>query len=205
MALVYEPIDFTQLARVKPYLKITDTVDDLLLAQLITDWSLKAQRLMNRGVLQVERVETFTVERAASAISLPAYGPGSVIPADGVKHDVDRDFTDPEDVVDATDYSFNPNNGILKFDFQLTPGNQVLQVTWTGGLATDTTDLVAKYPDLAGAIDEQVSHIHQHKGKLGVQAVGMQDQSANLGEAPARWLKSARAELMRYRRFSLAT
>ena len=205
MSLLYEPIDFTNLARVKRYLNITDTNDDLMFTQLICDWSMAAQRFMGRAVKQVEREEDFSVQRAASVIRLPAFGSGSVIPADGIKHDLDRDFTDPEDVVDPTDYAFNERTGLIKFDFQLTPGNQVLRVKWTGGLAPDTATLFLDYPDLAGAVDQQISHIFQHKEKLGVQAAGMQDQSTTLGEAPGRWLRSVKEILARYRAFSLAS
>lgn len=188
-----------ELLTVKP----SDTTQDALIDILIGRWSRAAERVLNRHVKTEARVEVYNTGAMQRVWSLPAYGdPNSAVTQ--LVHDLDRDWTDTGDIVDADDWTYDPVTGLLYLDVLLAAGPRTLQVTYTAGMADTTANFIDRYEDAAHAVEMQVAHIFNRKDELGLQSLSMQGQNVSMADEPARWLKASKEALRRLRRLSLA-
>lgn len=164
-------MDLTTAARVRALLEgggISQASLDTLITQAITEVSALVERLLDRQVLVAAVVETLDVEPLAGRFRLRAF---PVTAWTDARHDVARAFGS-DTVLPATAYAREDERGWLVLDqYELTPGPQVLRLSYTGGMAASTAAFISAYPDIAGAVDRQVASLVQRRHSLTAQAV----------------------------------
>ena len=131
-----------------------------LLNQLIEEVSLFVEGYLDRQCQTATKTETFDVEESQRIIRLTAWPVTSIT---SVSNDRTRAFTN---YASSSDYAYD-TRGLLKFDYSLTPGPQVLRVIYVGGMASTTAAFVAAYPDIAGAVAMQVAYAFMRRTDLG--------------------------------------
>jgi len=150
-------IDVTTAARVKQAIggeMPTDTSFDTQIGEMIAAASKAFEMHMARKITLATYAEIFTVEPGQMVFWLLGYPITSIT---DVRYDWDRAFPDST-IIDAADYTTDPTTGKLAVDrFALTPGHQLLKVTYLGGMAPDTNTFVSDYADLAEAADMQIA------------------------------------------------
>lgn len=197
-------MDLTTLARVKMHIevggdKLVDDSVDSLLSALITQYSADAEAILDREVLAAEQTEYFTIAARQRVFALQAW-PVSVVTS--IYHDTSREWTSGE--IDSDNYYLELAEGLLTIDGTLLcPGAGVLRVIYTGGMATDTAALIAAYPDIAGALDAQVTAHYQRRKQLGAVAMSAGQGSVS-HDGPLKWLPTVLAALRRHRRITFA-
>lgn len=198
-------MDLTTRARIRAawavsgeVLASTATINDFF-DQLITDWSTRAEKILNRQVATATYTEYLDVEPGQRVFSLRAYPVSSIV---SVTSDANREFTGA--TIAATEFSCQTGTGMLRIDsYSLDTGPGALKVILVGGMApSSAASFAAVYPDIASAIDMQVQYHFERKASLGKTAVSVGgDNVSYLG--PLDWLPQARAVLMSHRRISL--
>ena len=177
----------TTAARVKALLELTTSPHDALLGQLITMVSLAAETRLKRTVLESAQVKQFSIDYGQRTIWLPAY-PVLAAPAATFKNDYMRGFGAGIAVIPVADYWLDLKTGKVTFDKHgMVWGDGVLQASWTGGMAPDTTNFIARFPQIAGAIEIQVADMFKRRDFLGVNAISS-DGGGSVSAAPVRWL-----------------
>lgn len=159
--------DFTTVERVKALVSPTVAVGDLdtLIQTLITDVSAQFVRFLGLHATKIERTELYEVRKFAKSLSLDAK------PLDATATVVVKYGSDAQAVSLVTRTSdeyvvVKPSGWVrLLFSTPYQPG--YVEVKYTGGLGTSTADLIAGWPDLAGAADRQVLYLLQRRGALG--------------------------------------
>ena len=191
-------MDLTTLARVRTLLKDTSTQNDTLIDQLIDAVSPQLERIMNRHALEVARTEQYDVAPGQRVFMLRGF-PVLASPAAVVKNSLSRDFTAAR-AIDAPSYYLALARGVLTIDLVgLEPGPGTLQVAYTGGLATTTTNLVTAFPDISVACELQVAYLIQRKDELGLASFSA--EGGSIAQAmPTKILDAARELLQPYRR-----
>lgn len=104
--------------------------------------------------------------------------------------------------LDSGTYDYEPNRGRLIIDTVLPPGPMALRVSYTGGFATDTDDLLANYREIASAAERQVAYMYRRKldpGKASVTIAG-QDQ---VFQEPVMLLAGVKEALSPWRRLTV--
>jgi hypothetical protein len=163
-------MNLTTRARVKASLGgITSTDYDALIDSIIADVSARFERYMRRQVLHRTLTEDVPVSRYSTVYSLDSYPVDSIA---SVKY-----ASRPSDLATATalstdDYAIeDANTGLVRFfietgyrDFRR-PGT--FRIEYTGGMATDTADFVATYPEIARAADIQCAYEYMRKNTPG--------------------------------------
>jgi len=192
-------IDLTTVARVKLGLAIdaTDVTHDVWLGTTITAVSGRIERFIDRAIEIVSRTQEFDVHNITQeTIWLRTY-PNIVIT--DIRNDADWEFT-AASVIDATDYRVDEDNGQIHFrDIDLEIGPKAVQITYTAGLAVDTAQVIADYPDLALAADTQVAATFRRRSSP-------QGQSSSAGgdsithEGPLQLIPEVRQTLLPLRR-----
>lgn len=196
-------MDLTTVARVKLAFEKALTVNDTALAQLVTEVSASAERVMNRAAQTTARTVYHDSDGAPATLSLEGYGdPSSVVSS--VSHDTDRAWGSGT-AIDAGDYTFDPTTGLLYLDISKPAGRRTFKVVYSGGMAADTTAFIARYPEIAQAIEQQVVHLWQQRGHLGVQNVSFEGGSIGMAADGSRWLTYVLDVLKRHKRFAYAT
>ena len=80
----------------------------------------------------------------------------------------------------------------------LTATDKQLKVTYTGGLGTNTADVVANYSDLALACEMQCRALLRDRDVLGATSVSVAGSAVSFNE-PGGWLAEVKRLLDRYR------
>jgi hypothetical protein len=140
--------DLTTVARIKVLdSAYSNGAKDTLLGQVITSVSARVERYLDRHILSTSRTEKFNLTSFGCIFEVKGY-PVSAVTA------VDNDGTSItlSDVI----YDDNSVGRISINDNVLTAGFGRLSITYTGGMATDTSDFISNYPDIAHEIDMQV-------------------------------------------------
>lgn len=193
-------MDLTTLARVKAWGGFTTTQHDALMSSLITAVSAEAEKFLNRHVEQLARTEQFDVKRGIQHIFLPGF-PVLAAPALQVRNNQSRDFTGAAIAV-TNNYFLDLRRGIIKFDrYELVTGPGVVQVIYTGGMATSVAAFIAAYPNLANAVDMQISFMVRRRDSFGTVSFNAEGGSISL-EAPLEWINPARTALNDERRLA---
>lgn len=170
------------------------------IAAVLATVSGAVERYLDRYALRTSRTEYFDVFPDMRLVRLRAY---PVTALTSVHYDGDQAFGSGT-AMDSDDY-YNPTldeTGVLRFKWPFAfDYPKSLKVVYTGGMATDTDSFVEAYPDIAGAVDTQVSHEWQRRNALGVSSVNYPDgSSASLSFD--RWIPSVKQVLDFYRRVS---
>jgi len=197
-------MDLTTLARVKLAIEKSLTTDDSALSQLISEVSAAAEREMNRAAETKARTEFFdTLTNLVWVQSVPLLGYGdSACVITKVSYDVSWVWPTTS-VVDATSYYLDLKTGLLYFRRGFSAGPRALKVEYTGGMEGTAADFVAAYPDIAQAVEQQVVHLWQTRGHLGLQSVNFEGGAISSGQESARWLDYPKRILKFYRRAGL--
>lgn len=191
-------MDVTELDRVRNLLGVQtdETQVNTALLRLIETYSNLAERYCNRHFLQTSRTEKFRIVPGQERIHVKGVPISSVTE---IKNDSSRDFG-ASSVVDADNYSAeDPDDiGVIYFDVPLSWGPAALQITYTGGLAADTTTLIANYPELSRAVEMQIAFVYSERHNYGLQTLTTGDQTWTLNP-PGKWIRESQEILNEFR------
>lgn len=189
-------IDCTTLARVKSFLEIVnDTQYDTFIDAAIDAVSKQFELYLGRGIAKIDRVEYFDVAPGQVAFQVYAWPIASI---SEIKNDSLHEFGSGT-IVDSSLYTAYGNDGTVFADrLYLADGPISLKISYNGGLAVDTTALIAAFPDIAGAADMQVAFID--KRRRSVEAVNAGAGGTNVTFSEFELLPDVKARLDRYRR-----
>jgi len=205
-------MDYTTRARVKTLLGIAnaDVSQDSLIDQLITSVSERFDAEMRRHSLQTSRVEVYPIKLSRRLVTLKG-APVNGAVTFTIKLNDTTDFTTATTLVRNDDYVLEDTAGVVRLVSQGTPftaGSMArpilpyyIQITYTGGLATTTANLIASYADLAQACDLQVAYLHRRRTTPGGN-VTMGDSSTQFTK-DYQFLDEVRYTLNRYKRIAL--
>jgi hypothetical protein len=205
-------MDYTTRARVKTLLGIAsaDVSQDSLIDLLITSVSERFDAEMRRHSLQTSRVEVYPIKLSRRLVTLKG-APVNGAVTFTIKLNDTTDFTTATTLVRNDDYVLEDTAGVVRLVSQGTPftaGSMArpilpyyIQVTYTGGLATTTANLIASYADLAQACDLQVAYLHRRRTTPGGN-VTMGDSSTQFTK-DYQFLEEVRYTLNRYKRIAL--
>ena len=130
-------IDLTTLTKLKAHLGVTGTDDDTLLKTLIDQASELVEQHCGREFAKKSRTE-YHDGKGLSSLILKVRPIESIT---SIHDDLDRDF-ETADLVDADDYTFYPDSGIVTYEegkFQ--DGNRNVQVIYVAGYEDVPSDL----------------------------------------------------------------
>lgn len=159
--------DFTTLARVKALVQPTgdDGSQDALIEDMIATVSAQFVRFLGLHALRVERTETYEIRRFYNVVTLDGK-PVDSTAAFTLKYGSDLSASSFV-TWQAAEYAVHKAAGWVRL-FSKTPYSPgYVRVTYTGGLGTDTDNLIASFPELAGACERQVLYLLQRKSTLG--------------------------------------
>lgn len=173
-------MDLTTTARVKTLGSITSSDQDALLGVLVTAVSARIERYLGRHAEETSRTEYYDVEPGQHVFFLRGYPIASVT---SVKNDEDWDFANTDEIT-STEFTIigSDHTGRLVIDDAVTPiaGKNALQVVYTGGMGTDTSDFISNFPDVALAADQQTLHEYQRRKQLGIVSSSIGQHSASV-------------------------
>lgn len=184
VAAVYS-MNLTTLARVKASLGgLSSTQHDTTLTNIIESVSSRFERFMRRQVLERSLTETVPLAQFSTTYSLDTYPVTAITSIKYVSHPSDSATAT---ALDATSYVLeDPSSGLVRFLFDATrrsnrlPG--YLVIAYTGGMAEDTADFVATYPDIAHAAELQAAYEFQRRNAPGGNATGSTSSTAYTGD-----------------------
>ena len=156
-------VELTTIDRVKANMKNWVDDDQPYTDQLIKDVSAEIEIYLDRQVnLETGKVEIFDVLFGLFLYNLEAY---PVTTITSVKADTGRTFA-ASSAIDADNYTVKKDTGVLLIDkVVLTPGFQSLEVTYTGGIATDAEGVVKALPALSSACSKEVIARFRSRGE----------------------------------------
>lgn len=180
-------MDFTTLARVKEALGITGASSDAVLSQIITSVSNEMERLMDRHAQSSARTEIYQMRATKRLVLLRGY-PVNTAATFTVKVSTTADFSSATALTANEEYVLDPVKGEIRFLINYDPirdpdsGRPIapiyVEVSYTGGMATDYNNLLALYPELAQAADMQAVHTFKRRATPGQTATDMGESSA---------------------------
>lgn len=199
----WHSMDMTTIARVKALMggNIT-SASDANLTEIVEDVSSRFERYMRRQVLKQTNTETYPLRRYGSVLSLKATPVTSITSLKYTTHP--SDFPDTT-AMDAGLYVLeNEESGLVRFVGQMpfssarVPG--YIQAIYVGGMADDTADFIASWPDIARAADQQCAEEFRRRNTPGgnVQSDGGTTQYNGQLDL----LEGVRRTLDGYRRFA---
>lgn len=143
-------ISLTTPQAVKNYLNITDENSDTAIADLIARISKEIEVYCNRNFKKETRIDYFSGDGQMS-IRLKNY---PIIEITSIHDDYDRAYGS-DTLIDAGDYTFEPEEGIVYFEAPLTKGIRNVKVTYVAGYETIPQDLeLAAILDVVAAFSE---------------------------------------------------
>lgn len=188
-------MDLTTIARVKKILaggrsQSMSNEQDVFLGQLITAISALVEADLDRYVEQKERIEYHDVRFPGQEVfNLRAY-PIDTGETFEVKYDWFRGFGATITALTINDdFALDDLAGVMTIDdYSLGRARaRALRVTYTGGMATNTTNFITAFPDLANAVDLQVAFLYQRRNQLGLTGTSQEGGSVSF-QAPIKWL-----------------
>ncbi len=145
---------------VKDRLKKTDTDDDADIDMIIGSVSDAMTRDMDRFIESARRTVEIDVRPYTRRVHLRGYPVTSV---EEVRNDSSRDFP-ADSTIDPERYYVSLRNGQITFDYEIRPGYGALRVTYTGGMASSTTGLIANgFADIVEAATAQSVHLYKRR------------------------------------------
>ena len=154
-------MDATTLARVKALLDISGSSQDAVLTTMISAVSARIENFLDRPLAQTSRTEEYNIKPRQRKLFLRAYPVTTVA---SIKIAPDWNYG-AATAVATDDYRLTSDNGLIHFNFypvtsylgdNYEAAPDAVQITYTGGLATNTTNLISDYPNIAFAADMQV-------------------------------------------------
>jgi len=163
-------MDLTTLTRVKATLGgLSSGAYDSQLAQIITDVSGRFERYMRRQVLRQTNTKTIPLAQLSVVTTLEASPVSSITSIKYAGHPSDFAGTT---AMDAQNYVLeDADAGLVRFLVEMPLADRrrpgYLELVYVGGMADDTADFVATYPDIARAADIQCAYEFQRQRSPG--------------------------------------
>ncbi len=165
------------------------------LQDLITQYSATVQLELNRKTEQTERTELYDHAAGQRYTYLYAY-PVLADPVVEVRTSLDGTFTDDP----VSDISIDYLEGRIWWRGALPPaGMGTVQVKYAGGMAPNTDAFISAYPDIALAIDQQITYFYQRKDSLGSTSVSIEGGSIAFQSA-VEWIPALKAMIDKHKR-----
>lgn len=197
-------INLTTPARVLKVLGQDNSSSDqsALIAQTIAEVSADLEVAMFRLTEATQRTVVLSVKPRQTKFTLPAF---PITAVSSIKNDPARGFGASITNLAATASNFTFSSGeessILEIYAGLSPGRNVLQITYTGGMGADADAIVAAYPDVAAAATAEVVNRIQRSKSMSVAAV---DSGADTTSySPFDWLPLTKRLIGRRKRWSV--
>lgn len=188
-----------EIASVKVRLDITDTDSDALLTTIVNGVSAAIESYLDRKLFAEERTEYHTVADPTGPILLRSY-PITAIAS--VKNDTSWDWGNAT-ALDATDYDFDSESGLLHIQGRLARGPRSVQVVYTAGLATSAADVESNYPNLSVACAMQSAEEFLRKEAQGDVSFNLSDGGGTMNRSALEMLPSVVQRLAPFRRVLL--
>lgn len=203
-------MDATTKERIKDLLEITSTTHDTVLDRLIAVVSQRIEDFIGRPLEATARTEEYSLKPRQNVIFLRAYPLTAQSDVSTVKIAFDWDYS-AATAVTSTDYHVDLDTGMLHLNYypstnylgnNLATAPNAAQIVYTGGFATTaggTTDIIANYPSIAYACEEQVIAMWRRRDEPTVSQTKINDYSSTV-EGPLRLLPDVVETLIPYRR-----
>ena len=192
-------MDLTTVARVKVFAEIGTTRYDEQLKRLVESISASVESELYRTTQQASRVEFINTETRLRRYTLRAWPVQSVASitydTEGVHGPSAEVLSDPDDYQLVEGGLF----GEIHLAFRPIEYPNTLRVTYTGGMAANTKDFMAAFPDLSQAVVEQVVFQHQSRNRLGLESASTGGSSVTV-DATTGFLPSLMRTVQRHRR-----
>lgn len=154
----------TTLDRCKRRAAIRGQEDDTLILEVLDEVCADVETYVGRHVQRMGRTETYRLRAFENVIKLVGY------PVDSISEVKYHDRTDEWADVTATDaelYTLDSDTGTLRLRNETPYHPGYARVTYTGGLVaasgddadTVTAAFIAAYPNIAGAVDQQIVEV----------------------------------------------
>lgn len=192
-------IDLTTTARVKAVLDLTVATKDVLIADMIKSASQAIEEFMARLTKEEARTEQYDVEPGQQKIFLRTF-PIKATPAATFKNDTAREFGVGIIAFAADTFYLDLRRGTVEFDrIRLIHGPGTLQVTYTGGMGTDTANFITRFPEIAKACDFQVATQFKRREQLGLSGFSAEGGSVSF-EPAGDLIPAVKKAVRKYRR-----
>jgi len=169
------------------------------IGKLVTLYSYQAEEYLRRTVTAATYTEHFNVRSGQAVFQLKAY-PISAVSA--VYSDSSRSF-DSSSLISSDDYTYDPDTGTLFIDkVSLPTGPRSLKIVYVGGMATNTTAFIVRFPEVSEAIDMQIAYHWNRRSNLGENSVSLPDASRTF-TGQINWLAMSRLVLDKHRRMDV--
>lgn len=160
--------------------------------------SKRLENALARALLSEEQVEVFDVDEGQTVFNLRGY-PVNEAEDFSVRLDTLRVFDTPREL-EPTFFTLDAQDGQLIIDgVQLPPGQRILRVAYTGGMAADTAAFCEAYPDIEEAANIQVNFWWESRQRIGQRSVTGADLSVVTLE-PLEFLPQMQRVVENYRR-----
>lgn len=182
--------------------------EEAIFNRLILQVSEDARRFLDREVLIATRTQYFDVEQYQRVFQLNAW---PILSVTSVNYDPDQTFDAADNLTAGDDYrnAVLDSVGHLELRRDLLSQGRVgksLKVVYRGGMATDTSDFVMKYPDIASALDFEIIHRWRFEKTGGITSISSEFGTIVKPSAPLKgWTPFARVTLERHRRIAIAS
>ena len=200
-------MDATTKERVKDLLEITGTSQDNVLDRLIASVSQRMEDFIDRPFHATARTEEYSIKPRQNTLFLRAYPLTAQNQVTSVKIAGDWDFASVT-AVDSGDYHVDLDTGMLHLNYypitnylgnNMATAPNVVQVVYTGGLATSTSNLISGYPAISAACETQVIAMWRRRDKPMIESVKIDEYSSTVA-GPLEFLPDVRQALLPYRR-----
>ena len=200
-------LDATIIAGVMALLEITGTSQDTVLANYITIVSQRIEDFIDRPLHQTSRTEEYDLRPRQTKLFLRAYPLTAQNQISSIKIALDWDYASAA-AVDSSDYHVDLDTGTINFNYipitnymdnNLMTAPNAVQVVYTGGFAATTDGIVANYPAISSACEQQVIAMWRRRDQPMQKATKIGEYGATI-EGPLRFLPDVVEALMPYRR-----
>lgn len=131
---------------------------------------------MLRHAEQTARTEVYRLPPHKRILSLKGFPVNDAVTFT-VKVSTTRDFSESTALTEDTDYSLEPEIGVIRFFTRPTGTSHpvsgaliqpaFVQVVYTGGMATNVAGIVSSFPEVARAADLQVAYLWKRRSHPG--------------------------------------
>lgn len=193
-------IDITRASSVKVFLEIAsaDTQYDAWITQAIKSVSKRFEAYLGRGISRISRTEYMDVAPGQMAFKFSSW-PVTVV--DSVRNDSLSDFGSGTEIDVNLRTIFGGEGFMFMKNIVPQSGPVAMRVTYTGGMAADTTSFMAAYPDISEAADMQVGFLD--KRRRSIETSSASSGGATVDFTDVELLPEVKDRLDRYRRVSV--
>lgn len=182
----------------KAWMGITDTTVDAQLATIVAGVDKAFETYLGRSLLVSRRTEyPGRVRRFAKSITLEA---APIVSITSIRLSETRDWT--VDPLASTSYSIAAEQGVVYFDVDLPEGVNTVQIVYDGGMGSDVTDFISKFPDVHVAALFQAQFEYQRRKTAGASSETAQG-GTKVFTGQAQLLDITKERLAPYRRIRL--